>query len=150
MTASQYILRSAQIALRAAQHIQGLPCDGDHHWEVIIKPYKASKTREMEAKYHAMIGDITNQVKIYGQHWKPEDMKRILVDAFKDDTRDDPDLGPEWAAFGDMRVAPKLRGGGVVVLGEQTRRFSRKLAAAFIEWLYAFGAEYGVVWKRHE
>lgn len=150
MTTTQYIIRSAHIALRAAQHIQGLPCDGDNHFEVLVRPYKASKTREMEEKYHAMIGGIADQVKIYGQHWKPEDMKRILVDAFKDDTRDDPDIGPEWGGFGEMRVAPKLRGGGVVVLGEQTRRFSRKLASAFIEWLYAYGAENNVAWKRRE
>lgn len=150
MSGNQFVILSAHIALQAAKYVQALPVGGDVPFEVLIQPYKSKKTRAMEKKYHAMIDDIAEQVFIFGQRWDPADMKRILVDAFKDDTRDDSDLGPEWAAFGDMRVAPKLRGGGVVVLGEQTRRFSRKLAAAFIEWLYAFGADEGVVWKLHE
>ena len=35
----------------------------------------------------------------------------------------------------------------VVLLGAQSRDFKAKLARAFISWLYAFGAEHGVVFK---
>jgi hypothetical protein len=34
-----------------------------------------------------------------------------------------------------------------VVLGTQTRHFTRKLASAFIEWLYAWGADAGVTFR---
>src|SRR3546814_2942540 len=70
-----------------------------------------------------------------------EDMKRILVDAFKHETKNDPDFVDLWANMGDLRLVPAIGRDGFVPLGEQTRRFPKKLAAAFIEWLYAFMAE---------
>lgn len=147
MTAQTYIIRNPIIALNAAKHIQGLPVDSDAVWQVKIEPYKVSKSREQEAKYHAMLSDIARQYEHFGQKWKAEDMKRILVDAFKRDTIADPDLLGEWAKMGDVRMAPCIGGGGFVVLGEQTRRFSQKLGSAFIEWLYAFGAENNIRWS---
>lgn len=38
----------------------------------------------------------------------------------------------------------------IVVLGTQSRGFSKKLGAAFIEWLYAFGTTHGVQFKSQE
>ena len=78
-----------------------------------------------------------------------EDAKRILISAFRIDTRNDPDLANEWAKFGDVRMGRGLRG-EVVLMGIQSRDFTIKLARAFIEWLYAFGAEAGVAFKAWE
>ena len=76
----------------------------------------------------------------------PEDAKRILISAFRIDTRNDTDLAGEWAKFGDVRMGRGLRG-EVVLMGIQSRDFTIKLARAFITWLYAFGVEHDVRFK---
>ena len=94
--------------------------------------------------YHSLIAQIAKQ--LGGDLAEPEDAKRILISAFRIDTRGDTDLAGEWAKFGDMRMGRGLRG-EVVLMGMQSRDFTIKLARAFIEWLYAMGAEYGVQFK---
>lgn len=116
-------------------------------WVCRVSP--PNKSRDQEAKYHAMFGDIAEQVEFHGTRFDRDTWKRLLVDAFHYDTKDDPDLVEEWRRMGEMRFAPALNHPGVVMLGHQTRDFQVKLASAFIEWLYAFGAENGVVWKAH-
>ena len=97
--------------------------------------------------YHSLIAQIAKQ--LGGDLAEPEDAKRILISAFRIDTRDDPDLAGEWARFGDMRMGRGLRG-EVVLMGMQSRDFTIKLARAFITWLEAFGAEHGVAFKARE
>ena len=97
--------------------------------------------------FHSLIGQIAQQ--IGGDLADAEDAKRILISAFRIDTRNDPDLMGEWAKFGDVRMGRGLRG-EVVLLGIQSRDFTIKLARAFITWLYAFGAEHGVRFKAWE
>lgn len=104
------------------------------------------KSRGQEAKYHAMIDDISGQYVHAGRKWDAENMKRLLVAAFKEDTKGDPDLAEEWEELGELELAPGIRG-GYTLLGTQTRRFSKKLGSAFIEWLYAFGAEVDIRWS---
>jgi hypothetical protein len=94
------------------------------------------------AHFHALIGDIAAH--IGGDLADPEDAKRILLSAFRIDTLTD--FADEWRAFGDIRMGRGLRG-EVVLMGNQTRKLPVKLAAAFIEWLNAFGAEQGVRFK---
>ena len=97
--------------------------------------------------FHSLISQIAKQ--LGGDLAEPEDAKRILISAFRIDTRGDTDLAGEWARFGDMRMGRGLRG-EVVLMGMQSRDFTIKLARAFIEWLYAFGAEHGVAFKAWE
>lgn len=97
--------------------------------------------------FHSLIGQISQQ--LGGELADAEDAKRILISAFRIDTRNDPDLAGEWAKFGDVRMGRGLRG-EVVLMGIQSRSFTIKLARAFVEWLYAFGAESGVVFKAWE
>lgn len=113
-----------------------------------VEPYRMSckrkrddKSREQENHYHALIDDIANQYEHAGRRWGAEDMKRLLVDAFWHDTRDDEDLKDAWRHMGEYRLVPALGRDGFVVLGFQTRRFPKKLASAFIEWLLAFCRE---------
>ncbi|VTU38361.1 NinB protein [Variovorax sp. PBS-H4] len=117
--------------------------------ELSIKRRRDTKTRLQEEKYHAMIGDIARQVSIYDGRMLPAgSWKRLLVNAFKHDTKDDADLLEDWHKFGDnLELIPALNNPGFVAVGEQTRRFSLKLGSAFIEWLYAFGAEKDVRWS---
>jgi hypothetical protein len=107
---------------------------------IAVRVCEQNQTRDAQEKYHAMIGEIASQVG--GDLQDPADAKRILISAFHIDTR--LEFADDWAKFGDMRMGRGLRG-EVVILGVQSRDFTRKLASAFIDWLYAFGAEVGVV-----
>lgn len=109
---------------------------------VAVRIGEQSKSREAESKYHAMIGKISEQ--IGGDLEDEEDAKRILISAFRIDTREI--LADEWGKFGEMRMGRGLRG-EVVLMGVQSRHFTRKLSSAFIEWLYAFGAEQGLTFR---
>ena len=108
---------------------------------IAIRICDQSKSRDAEEKYHAMIGDLSEQVEVGGKLRDTETMKRLLVDQFKAETLTD--FADDWAKFGTLDMVPSLDGQRVVVLGTQTRNFSRKLASAFIEWLYAWGADSG-------
>ncbi len=112
-----------------------------HNWDKITKALDngnnlvmeiklASKSREQEEKYHAMINDIAKQAKHLGAKWSSEDWKRLLVDQFM---RDSGDSGG--------KVIPNLDGTGIVQLGFQTRKFTKEQASEFVEWLYSWSAE---------
>lgn len=101
------------------------------------------KSREIEKKYHAMVNEISDHVG--GDLADHEDAKRILISAFRIDTRED--LADLWANFGDLRMGRGLRG-EVVLLGAQSRHFPAKLAHAFVTWLEAFGAQAGVTFSK--
>jgi hypothetical protein len=105
------------------------------------------KTRAQEEKYHAQINDLADQWTLHGKKWDAESMKRLCVDQFRRDTAKDPDLRELWDDMGTVEMAPSIDGSGIVALGWQTRRFPKRLASAFVEWLYALGAEVGIVWS---
>jgi hypothetical protein len=111
-------------------------------WRVTFSPPR--KTRDQEAKYHAMIGEIAKQWMFCDREWDSEDMKRLLIDQFRRDTVNDDDLKEEWDHVAVIDMAPSIDRKGVVALGVQSKRFTKKLASSFVEWLYAFGAENGV------
>jgi hypothetical protein len=104
-----------------------------------VKPEKRSSSNS--AHFHGLIGQIS--AFMGGDLANPEDAKRILISAFKIETINDPDLKPEWDKFGDFRVGLGLHG-ETVLLGNQSRDFSPKLARSFITWLYAFGVEHKI------
>jgi hypothetical protein len=98
------------------------------------------KSREQEEKYHAIIGEIANAKTLYGKCLPAESWKRLLIDAFKHETQHDAELAQEWAKFGNVELLPAMNHPGFVIVGEQSRKFTVKLAAAFISWLLAFQA----------
>lgn len=111
--------------------------DGYHVW--IDEP---KKKRIQEEKYHAMIGDMAKQIEHVGRKWDADDMKRLLIDDFAEEMR-----LAGTPLHHDGRVTPSLDGRRIVQLGIQSRDFYVKEASAFIEYLYAQGAQYGVVWS---
>lgn len=117
--------------------------------ELSVKRRRDTKSRLQEEKYHSMIGDIAKQVPLAGGRMlPPASWKRLLVNAFKYDTRDDDDLAESWRLFGDdLELIPALNNDGYVAVGEQTRRFNMQLGSAFIDWLGAFGTEHSVHWS---
>lgn len=108
--------------------------------ELVVMVADPVKSRDQEEKYHAIIGEIAATELVYGKKLSPEAWKRLLIDAFKHATKDDPDLAVEWGKFGTVELVPALNHAGFVMVGEQSRNFGRKLASAFIEWLLAFQA----------
>jgi len=97
----------------------------------------ATKSRDQEEKYHAMIGEIAKQAQHLGAKWDSESWKRLLVDQFCKDN------GLKTSA-----VIPNLAGDGIVQLGMQTRNFTKEQASEFVEWLHAWGAEHGVPFEQ--
>jgi hypothetical protein len=96
-----------------------------------IKP--ASKSRDQEEKYHAIIGDIAKQAQHMGAKWSAEDWKRLLVDQYIKDQ-----------GLNGAKIIPSLDGSGIVQLGFQTRKFTKEQASEFVEFLLAWSAENGI------
>jgi hypothetical protein len=136
----KFVLRDDAIRQRACDYIKEVDPD------CVVTVAPPGKTRIMEEKYHAMIGDIAKQFLFLNRLWDSESMKRMLVHQFRADTKDDDDLKPLWESMGTIEMVPSLDMTGMVVLGWQTRRFPKKLAIAFIDWLECFGAENNIKW----
>jgi hypothetical protein len=109
-------------------------------WLVELKP--PTKSSDQQAKYHAMFADVARQVPFMGSMRDLETWKRLLVDAF---SRIKAAEGDPVQGVG--AIVPNLDGTGFVQLGVQTRKFSKRHASEFIEFLYAWGAENNVQWK---
>jgi len=114
------------------------------HWDKIAQALNAgkhltmeiklaSKSREQEEKYHAMINDIAKQAQHLGAKWSSEDWKRLLVDQFLRETENI-----------QGKIVPNLDGSGIVQLGLQTRKFTKEQASEFVEWLYSWAANNGI------
>jgi len=107
--------------------------------ELVLEIKAANKSRDQEEKYHAMIGEIAQQAQHLGSKWDAESWKRLLVDQFCKD------IGLKTGV-----VIPNLSGDGIVQLGYQTRKFTKEQASEFVEWLYAWSAEHGVLHETNE
>jgi len=95
-----------------------------------IKP--ASKSRDQEEKYHAIIGDIAKQAQHMGAKWDAETWKRLLVDKYVRE------IGLT------SKIMANLDNDGLVQLGFQTRKFTKEQASEFVEFLLAWSAENGI------
>jgi hypothetical protein len=113
-----------------------------HRYRLTVR--EETRREGQNAHFHAIIADIAKQDQLYGKKLDAESWKRLLIDAFKHETKDMPELAGEWAKFGEMQLLPALNHAGFVAVGEQSRTFTVRLAAAFIEWLNAYAAERGL------
>ena len=93
----------------------------------------ASKSRDTEKMYHAIIGEIAQQASHMGAKWTAEDWKRLLVDQFMRLTTE-----------GVTKVIPNLDNSGIVQLGFQTRNFTQDQASQFVEFLKSWAALNGI------
>lgn len=122
-----------------------MPLYPEQPYRVVIDDPMPAKSREQEQLYHALIGDIAQQYRLYNMQWDAEDMKRLLLDQFRRESMKVEEFKPLWLNMGEMRMVPSIDGTGFVWVGEvKSRRFPAKLAGLFIEYLYQFGAEVGV------
>lgn len=113
-----------------------------HRYRLVLK--EETRRDGQNAHFHAIIADIAKQDQLHGKKLDAESWKRLLIDAFKHETRDDPALSSEWEKFGELKLLPALNHAGFVAVGEQSRTFTVRLAAAFIEWLNAYAVERGI------
>jgi len=118
----------------AWKHIKGWLVAGGGRLVLEVRP--EDQTREQQKKYHAMIGEITEQSKHLGSKWEIEDWKRLLIDKFARDT---------GKTHG--KIIPNLDNNGVVEVGVLSRKFGKAVANEFIEWLHFWGAENGVTYS---
>jgi hypothetical protein len=96
-----------------------------------LTPPRASD--ELTARMHCAIRCIARQVEWAGEHLSEEDWKRLFV-----------------AALYQQRVIPSPSGKGFVVLDRKTSRMSGQMKYDLTEFVYAFGAERGVVFDEPE
>jgi hypothetical protein len=97
-----------------------------------IKP--ASKSRDQEEKYHAIIGDIAKQAQHMGAKWSAEDWKRLLVQEFC-----------RQSGLESGQIIPNLAGDGIVQLGRQTRKFTKEQASEFVAFLICWCDQNGIM-----
>jgi len=95
-----------------------------------IKP--ASKSRDQEEKYHAIIGDITKQAQHMGAKWDSETWKRLLVDKYVRE------IGLT------SKIMANLDNDGLVQLGFQTRKFTKEQASEFVAFLICWCDQNGI------
>jgi hypothetical protein len=124
--------------------------DPNKLWRIRVDEFD-EKTRLQEEKYHAMLGDIAKQAKHLNQVLDLDSWKRLCVKQFADDCieQDIPRLADYWKK-NEVKLMPSLDGRSLVALGQQTRDFPKYVAAGFITWLYAYGANNDVVWSEPE
>jgi len=102
---------------------------------------RVSKSREQEAKYHALIGDIHRQC---FRGYSDEGVKAVLVNQFalEMEQQGEP-LGNPGEKVWDWKTKEP------VYVRPSTKKFRKAEASAFIEFLHSVGAEYNVQWSQN-
>ena len=116
----------------AAREANGIISSGPVVIEV--RPGSRKRTVDQNAKIHAMLADISEQVELRGCKHNAHVWKRLTT--------------AEWLKeSGERPMIIQDISGEIVVLWEKTSKLNTKQMAEYVEWLYAFGAEQGVKWK---
>lgn len=106
---------------------------------------RASKTRAQEARYHAMIGDISKQVEFEGLRYDTTIWKAQLIDQFQQEKLL---MGEQLSKPG--RTVMSLDRQRIVQIRPSSTDFRKKEASDFIEYLFSFGAESNIEWTDPE
>ncbi|MQB37645.1 hypothetical protein DXT97_12665 [Agrobacterium tumefaciens] len=96
----------------------------------IVEFRKSTRSHEQNAKMHAMLGEVSDQVVWYGQKLKVEDWKNMFT-----------------ASLRKASVVPGIDPGTVVPLGIHTSTMTIDEMSNMIELIYAFGAQNDVTFK---
>ena len=94
-----------------------------------------NRNLEQNAKLHAMLSDISKQVRHCDKEWKPNIWKRLCIASWLREDGEQPIM------------IPALDGCGIDVIFEKSSKLSIKKMASLIEWVYAYGAENNVAWS---
>lgn len=113
----------------------------------VVKIAELDRTGDQNDKFHAMLNDIAGQCQHLNLKLDRDTWKRLCIDQFKRDTLKEPECCAKYWARNQLSIMPSLDGAAIITLGEQSRRFPKTVATAFIEWLFAFGANHDVLWS---
>ncbi len=149
MRAKLYVIKDNTTIRSVMADVWRCVSDSIHSGSIDVTVAKASKTRAQEKKFNAMIGDIYKQVefKIDGRVINAD---RDWVDAVLVE-----DFGQEMLVSGTPLASPgrttmSLDGMRIMQIRPSRAKFRVKEAAAFIEYLFAFGAQESVEWSDPE
>ena len=108
---------------------------------VVLTFGREGKSRDQEAKYHAMIADF-QPLTIEGRQYDAEIWKAKLLQDFDLEMKEQ---GTPLSHPG--RRTMSLDGREMIYVRPTSTKFKKAEAANFIEYLYAKGAEYGIKWS---
>jgi hypothetical protein len=116
-----------------------------HSGGLDITVARMSKTRAQEARYHAMISDISKQIDFDGKKYDTTVWKAQLIDQFQHEKQL---MGEQLAKPGSTVMSlDKQR---IVQIRPSSTDFRKKEASDFIEFLFSVGAEHNVHWSDPE
>ncbi len=95
---------------------------------------EAKRTTDQNARFWAMLTELSQQLSWHGQKLSPDDWKLVFLDALKR----------------EMRIVPNIAGNGFVNLGRSSSDLSKAEFSDLIEIIIAFGAQHGVVFSHEE
>lgn len=93
-------------------------------WGTVVEFKKKTRSTEQNAKMHAMLSEVADQVVWYGKKLKVEDWKNMFS-----------------ASLRKAQVVPGIDPGTVVPLGIHTSTMTIEEMSNMIELIYAFGAD---------
>lgn len=125
----RFILAHDTARQRALSAVANAP-DG-----MVVEIKEPTRSLEQNAKLHAMLEDVANQVEWHGMKLHKDIWKRICTAAMLREIGESPML------------VPSLDGHGIEIIYEKTSTMGKRMMAALIEWVYAFGSEKGVQWS---
>jgi hypothetical protein len=102
---------------------------------MVVEIKECTRSLEQNAKLHAMLEDVAQQVEWHGMKLHKDIWKRICTAAMLREIGESPML------------VPSLDGHGIEIIYEKTSTMGKRMMAALIEWVYAFGSEKGVQWS---
>jgi len=128
---AKIIIRTEQHRSRAMSAVEQAPLN----FEVIVQEHKPSRSLDQNAKFHAMLGDISKQVEWHGSLFNTQIWNRLVTAAY-------------LRECGEIALlVPALDNAGIDIIYEKTSKMSVKKMAELIEYSYAFGSQNDVVWS---
>lgn len=121
-----FILYGAQQRDKALEAVRAA---GDEYVVTVSEP---KRSLVQNALMWVLLQELSEQVEWHGQHLTPENWKDMCTAALK-----------------KQEVVPGIEG-GFVVLGTSTRKMTKPEMSELIEFIYAFGAQHGVVFGTPE
>ena len=126
MSRAVLVLINDEIRAKAKRWIDGLP------QETRVEFKSPKRTLRQNAKFWAMLTDVSEQVAHHGIKLTPDDWKLLFLDALKR----------------EVRMVPNLDGNGFTNLGRSSSDLSKEEMADLIEIIHEWGARHAVVFSK--
>lgn len=101
----------------------------------VVEIHEETRSLEQNDHAHAALTDIAKQVEWHGKKLTVLTWKRLTMAAFLREIGHQPEL------------IPALDGNGFDIVFEHSSKLGKRKFAAWVEWLYAFGAEHRVAFR---